>query len=268
MMQFLQEPFMQSALVAGVISAIMCAYVGVFVLMKRVVFITVALSEVAALGLAVGLVIGCHPIAASLALTILATVLFWNVNRSRQSFLEAGVGATYVVAAASTLLLLAHHPSVESHGLNLMSGNILYTLWPDIWILMATTAVIATVHALFQREFVFLSLDPDTAAATGVPVAWLDLALYLTIGVAISVTMKVAGVLLVFASLVVPPLVGVVVVKRMSVIFAVSCGVAGGCVITGLLLSYGWDIPSGPTIVILYGIVLGIALAVRRALRV
>jgi len=265
-MEFLREPFMQAALAAGVVSAVLCAYLGVFVLMKRVVFITVALSEVAALGVAAGFAAGVHPVIASMGVTVVATVFFWHAGRGRLSFREAGIGTAYVLAAAGTILVLARHPVVESHGLDLMSGNILYALWPDVRLLIVVAAVIAAVHLLFRREFVFLSLDPDTATAAGVPVAWLDLALYLTIGVAISTAMKVAGVLLVFASLVLPPLVGTVAGRRTPVIFAVSCAVAAVCVIAGLAFSYGWDVPSGPTIVVLYGVTLGLTAAVRRLL--
>jgi len=266
MMGFLREPFMQAALAAGVVSAVLCAYLGVFVLMKRVVFITVALSEVAALGIAAGFAAGVHPVAASVVLTVAATVLFWHAGRSRLSFREAGIGAAYVLAAAGTILVLARNPAVEALGLDLMSGNILYALWPDVRLLATVAMAIAAVHVLFRREFVFLSLDPDTAAAAGVPVAWLDLVLYLTIGVVISATMKVAGVLLVFASLVLPPLVGAAVGRRTPVIFAVSGAVAAACVTAGLALSYGWDMPSGPTIVVLYGVVLGLTVVARKFL--
>ncbi|MBM3252938.1 MAG: metal ABC transporter permease [Candidatus Omnitrophica bacterium] len=254
MLEIFKEPFVQTALLGGLITACLCAYLGVFVILKRIVFVGIALSQVAALGVALGLFVGVNPELTAFLLTLVGIILFWFPFTERNISREAFLGFTYAFCAATAIILIAKNPLAESRGLNLISGNLLYTSWADINILGMVSVLIVTLHALFFKEFIFVSFDRETALTCGLKANLLDFLLYLTIGIVISLSMKICGIVFVFASLVIPALTALVFVKRTPVIFAVSCLVAVLCVILGISFSYLWDLPSSPMIVVLYSL--------------
>lgn len=255
MLEIFKEPFMQTALLGGLITACLCAYLGVFVILKRIVFMGIALSQVAALGVALGLLVGVNPVISAFVLTLLGVILFWIPFAEKNISREAFLGFTYVFCAALAVILIAKNPLVEARGLNLISGNLLYTTWLDIRILGVAFLFILALHIVFFKEFIFISFDRETAFTTGLKANFLDFLLYLTIGIVISLSMKICGVIFVFASLIIPAMIGLISARRIGMIFFISSIAAASCVVIGLICSYIWDLPSGPTIVGLYSII-------------
>ena len=264
MLEMMRQPFMQTALIGGAVTACLCAYVGVFVILKRIVFMGIALAEVAALGVALGLFIGVHPVLMAFGLTCIAIVLLWMPFAERCVSRESLLGFVYAAAAALAFIFLAKNPLAESHGVNLVSGNLLYMTWPDIAVLGLSALVIIALHAAFFKEFMFVSLDRETAAASGISAGALDLLLYITIGISVSVAMRFCGIIYVFASLIIPPMIGLVTARRIGAVFAVALVAALISVVTGLFISYTADLPSGPAIVTIYTLIFIVAFAVRR----
>ncbi len=251
-----KEHFMQTALLGGLVTGCFCAYLGVFILLKRVVFMGIALSEVAALGVALGLFIGVNPVISGFVLTLLGTVLFWAPFNEKNISKESFLGFVYAFCVAMAVILIAKNPAAEARGLNLISGNLLYAGWPDIKILGGVMFIVFVLHLVFFKEFIFVSFDRETAFTTGLKANILDFLLYLTIGVTIGLSMKICGVVFVFASLVIPAMVGLIFAKRTGIIFFVSLLVGASGVISGLICSYIYDLPSGPAIVGMYSLIL------------
>lgn len=254
MFEIFKEPFMQTALVGGLIISSLCAYLGVFVVLKRIVFVGIALSEVAALGVAVGLFIGINPVLSAFILTILAVFLLGFPISDKIVSRECMIGFTYASCAALAVILVAKNPLAEAHGLNLISGNLLYMTWVDIQLLCYVSVAVAVIHLIFFKEFIFISFDRETALTTGIKANLRDFLLYLTIGVVISVSMKVCGVIFVFASLIIPAMAGLLIAKEIRKIFVSSVLIAAFCVLGGLYMSYKLDLPTAPSIVGLYGL--------------
>ncbi|MBU4376646.1 MAG: metal ABC transporter permease [Candidatus Omnitrophica bacterium] len=254
MFEIFKEPFMETALLGGLIVGLICAYLGVFVILKRIVFMGIVLSEVAALGVAIGLFVGISPMFSAFILTILAVLLFWIPFTEKNISREALLGFTYAFCAAMAIILIAKNPIAEARGLNLISGNLLYTTWSDIKLLGIAAAIILFTNMIFFKEFIFISFDRETAFTTGLKTNLLDFLLYLTIGTAISLSMKICGVIFVFASLIIPAMGGLLIAKTIGKIFISSILIALFSVLIGLWLSYKLDLPSGPAIVGLYGL--------------
>jgi ABC-type Mn2+/Zn2+ transport system permease subunit len=249
-MEIFGETFVLYALAAGIMIGGLCSFLGVWVVLKRIVFLGAALAEVSALGVAAGLMIGIDPVASSLALAVLAAVLFWMPAGERSLSRESVIGYVYVLAAALTVVLIALNPAAESRGLDLVSGNLLYVEGRDLVIVGALAAAMIVMHSLLYRTFLFVSFDPETARASGIRSAAYDLLIYLGIGVTVGVTMKVAGFLFVFGSLVVPPMAGLLLFRRMAGIIAgsVACGVVSAA--GGIALSIRLDWPTAPAILL------------------
>jgi zinc transport system permease protein len=255
MLEVFKEPFMQTVLLGGLLISSLCAYLGVFVILKRIVFVGIACSKAAALGVALGLFLGINPILTAFVLTILAILLFWFPLAEKTISRESLIGFTYCTSAALAVILIAKNPLAEARGLNLISGNLLYITWQDILLLGVVSLVIAAIHLVFFKEFIFVSFDRETAFTTGIKADIKDFLLYSTIGIAISTSMKICGVIFVFASLVIPAMSGLLIAKEIKKIFISSILIASSCVILGLSISYKLDLPTGPAVVGIYGLV-------------
>lgn len=258
--------FLQNPLAAALLCGVVCAFLGVYVHLKRIIFIGIALSEVAALGVAAGLYAGIWPEASASVLTVLAALLFWLPGRAGFLDREALLGYVYCVAAAGAILLLAANPMAEAHGVDLVSGNLLYTMGDDVLLLSLLAAGTLSIHLIFFPRILFVSLDPETARTLGVEERTIEFLIYLTLGLCIAVSLKTAGILFVFSSMVIPPMAGLVLCRRVWAVFVVAVVTAVTAGFLGLWASFVWDLPTGPAIVCFEG-ALFLAAALGRVLR-
>ncbi|MDE0207539.1 MAG: metal ABC transporter permease, partial [Candidatus Tectomicrobia bacterium] len=224
MWEMLSYPFIQSALVAGTLSAALCGLVGVYVLLKRVVFVGITLAQVASMGVAIALLIDVHPMIVALVTTLAGVACFAYTGAGERVPQEGVIGASYVMAAALGIIFVAKNPVGEARNLKVLFGNILSAHTGEMVALGALLAVLAVVHVLFYKEFLFVSFDPETAQAQGINVRGWNLLLYLTIGLAIAFSIHSMGVLLVFALLLVPAMTARLVAQRMMALFALAIG--------------------------------------------
>ncbi|HPP12550.1 MAG TPA: metal ABC transporter permease, partial [bacterium] len=173
------EAFMQRALTAGSIIAAACAYLGIFVIWRRIVFLSVALSEVAALGVAIGFFFGQTSFLMAFLLTTVVTLIFWQLWHQQRGFGEAAVGFIYALCAAASVLLVAKNPLAEARGLDLVSGNILYISTPELLVLSLVSLAVVGSQIVFRKEFVAVTFDRDFALSLGLPAGFWDLIFYL-----------------------------------------------------------------------------------------
>ena len=241
--------FMRRALLAGLLVGGACAYLGVYVVLRRIVFVGVALSEVSSAGVALALLTGLPAMVGSVATMLVGVALFsvrWGGRRVRQ---DAFIGVGYVVASALAILLIAKSPQGEGHLLDLLFGNILTVTPGDVLATGVALGAVLLVHALFAKELLFVSFDPDTASASGYQARRWETLLYVTIGLTIAFAIHAVGVLLTFASLLLPAVTALLVTRRMPAAFATSVAAGLLPVPVGLYLSFVWDLPSAATVV-------------------
>ena len=248
MWEMLSYPFFQSALIAGTLSAAMCALVGVYVLLKRIVFVGIALAQLASLGVAVALLIDVHPMIMALVTTLTGVACFALTRTGQRVPQEGVIGASYVMAAALGIICVAKNPVGEARNLKVLFGNILSVHTGEMVALAVLLAVLAIVHVVFYKEFLFVSFDPETAQAQGINVRGWDLLLYLTIGLAIAFSIHSMGVLLVFALLLVPAMTARLVAHRMMALFALAIAFGVVAIPLGLYLAVRIDLPTGTAV--------------------
>jgi len=259
MLEVFRIPFMQQALLAGLLVAVTCAFLGVFVVLKRIVFVGIALAQLSSAGVALALLLGLsaglYPTLFSLLFMSVGIFLFSVTTRRIPQ--ESLIGIGYAGAAALGILLVARSAAGESHMLNLLFGNILAATPKDILLLVAAFGLVGLLHFFFHKEFIFVSFDAEMASALGLKARLWDLLLYLSIGVTIAVAIKVAGALLVFALLVIPATGALLAARRLRGVFLLSGGLAVIPVVAGLWLAFVWDLPPAATIVMLaFGLLL------------
>jgi ABC-type Mn2+/Zn2+ transport system permease subunit len=250
MSEMLSFPFVRIALLASAIIGSLCAFLGIHVVLRRIVFVGAALAEISALGVAAAVLMEWNPIYCSIGATFLG-VLLLSFKRSRGRVPEDGyIGVGYATAWAASILLIyaAHHG--EAHMRELLQGEILSMTEGDLSLLAAVFGGIALLHVVFFKEFWMVSFDPEMAQTLGLR-AWLwNFLFYLSLGGAISIAIHDAGVLLVFSYLVMPPITGLLSTRRKGGVIAIAILSALIASVAGVWISFNYEeVSTGPAIV-------------------
>lgn len=262
----------KEALFGALIIGTACSVLGVWVVLRRIVFVGAALAQLSSAGLALAFLLGGlgiggelthHPVAVSLVLTLAGAAFFAVGHKERAGIPpDATIGVTYAVAAALGILLIAKAAGGEAHDI-FLQGNILGITMADVKVLLAVTLPVLAVHAAFYKEFLFVSFDRETARTLGYRVARWEQLLYFTFGLVIAFAMQFAGVLLVFNYLVLPAVTGILMARTMAGIFAIAALAGIIASVVGFTLSVPFDVPSGPAIIAVSGTLAGCAWLVR-----
>ncbi len=273
----LELPFFWTALVASLVLAGIHAYLGFHVVRRGVLFVDLALAQMASLGVALSLVISSHEderltYVLALGMTFVgATVFAWLRGQERRNVpLEAFIGIVFATAQAGVFLVLEKSPSGPEHLKEALVGS-LFTLDPRHVLNTAILyAVIGGIHFMLRRPFFEITNDPEGAQRRGRKLFWWDLAFYAMFGFVVTSSVQIAGVLLVFGFLVIPAVAGLMASQRTGPALAIgwAFGFAGSLV--GLLGSIAYDMPAAPSILVsLTGllVVLGGALTLAQAMR-
>jgi zinc transport system permease protein len=261
----------REALYGALVIAVACSVLGVYVVLRRIVFVGAALAQISSAGIAIalwlsgqGMLLGLagHPLAFSLLVTLGGVVFFSSTGKGAIPP-DAKIGVTYAVAAAAGILFIAKAKSGEVHDI-FLQGNILGITRGDTLVLIAASLPVLLAHIVFYKEFLFVSFDRETAQTMGYNVRRWDLGLYLTLGLVIAFAMQFAGVMLVFNFLVLPAVTGLLLARSMRGTFAVSVASAIVAAVVGFTLSVPFDLPSGPTISAVSGVLVALAWITQR----
>jgi len=255
---------MAAPLAACLLLAAMFAYLGIHIIAREVIFVDLSLAQMASLGSTSGLLFGVAPDSllghvAALVATTLGAVIFalTRTSRTRRRVpQEAIIGIVFVVASAATILVAERTPTGAELIKESLVGSILWVDWPTIPRLGSVFLAVGAFHWWLRRRFFTISLDEAAAVEMGWHIKWWDFWFYGSFGVAITVAVPIAGVLLVFTFLVIPSVIAFLFTRRPPVLLAVSWAAAILVCAVGLLISFTLDLPTGPLIVCLFGIAL------------
>jgi zinc/manganese transport system permease protein len=246
------------------------SYLGVHVIAREVIFVDLALAQMAALGSTTALLFHVEPRSATgyafaLAFTTLGAFIFslCNVRREkRRAPQEAFIGIVFVVASAAGILVA--HQSAAGHEIieEVLVGSILWVTWPVVLKLLAVFAAVGVFHWFLRKRFLTISLRSEEAERQGWHIRWWDFLFYSSFGVAVTAAVPVAGVLLVFTFLVVPAVIAFLFTRRTGGLLAISWAAGAVASAVGLILSFQLDLPTGPLIVCIFGLTLLVATAV------
>lgn len=265
-------PFFRAALFAILVLAGIHAYLGFHVVRRGVIFVDLALAQMAALGVALALVFNVHESPLGnylwpLGMTLLGSACFaWLRTQERHVPLEAFIGIVFATAQATVFLLLEKNPSGLEHLKETLVGT-LYTVDPKH---VAKTALlyaaVGLVHILLRKPFFEITNDPEAARARGRKLFWWDFLFYGLFGVVVTSSVQIAGVLLVFGLLVIPAVAGLLASSRPARALAVGWTFAFVASIGGLFGSVQFDLPAAPSVLVSLALglaVLGLGLRLR-----
>jgi len=250
------------------------SYLGLHVLRRKVIFVDLALAQIAALGTTVGFLFGIMPDSMgaywfSLLFTFIGAAIF-SISRIRHEKIpqEAIIGLAYAIAAAVSILVIDKAPHGAEHIKEILTGSILWVKWETIRNAAIIYSLVGIFHYIFRRQFILISENPQAAYDKGMSVRFWDFLFYVSFGIVITHSVGTAGVLLVFVFLVVPAITSMLITdvlwKQLTIGWIMGVFVS----VVGLYISYSADLPSGPTVVSFYGItliVVALFLYVKRA---
>jgi zinc/manganese transport system permease protein len=251
-------------------------YLGLHVLARGVIFVDLALAQVAALGISAAVLAG-HAIQSeaaywyALAFTVGGAALF-SLSRVHRGPIpqEATIGIVYAVSAAVAVLVVDRAPQGSEHIKQLLVGSILTVTPGDVATLTALYAAIGALHWAVRRPLLDISFDPDGARQRGRALRTWDFVFYVSFGVVVTSSVRLAGVLLVFSYLIVPAVVGALLARGVGARLIVGWGFGLLVSVLGLLASWTFDLPTGAAIVTTFGALLAavaLGLAIRGAAR-
>jgi zinc/manganese transport system permease protein len=245
-------------------------YFGIHVLKRGIIFIDIAMAQIAALGVTFAYVLKIDPHSPwtypiSLLFVIVAAWLFSLLKCRRPRIcIEAIIGISYAVAATAAVLLIDQSAGSHEHIKEMFVGSILWVQWPEILKSMVVYAGIGGLHILFRKRFTPLSERYEELKAAGERVMVWDFLFYLTLGIVVMHSVRIGGILIVFAFLIIPSAISALFAIRWVPRIAIGWGIGTLVSIIGLTLSWKADIPSGPAVVLCLGIALFIAGCLRR----
>lgn len=256
---------MKWPLAACLIFPPLLVYLGLHVVKREVIFVDLALAQLATLGTCVALLMGYHfddrtTFWISLGVTFIGAAFFsWSRSTKKGPVpQEAIIGITFVVAAAGVILLLSRVAGGKEELEHLLTGDILNVTRGEIGQRALIFAGLGAFYAAFHRRFVLISSDPDRAFADGMRVRLWDFLFYAAFALVVVSFVRLAGVLLTFAYLIVPAVCGTMLAQQWMKRLAIGWGVAAAASLLGLYTSYQMDLPTGAAIVVASGLILAV----------
>ncbi|MBI4473369.1 MAG: metal ABC transporter permease [Acidobacteria bacterium] len=251
--------WMLAPLMACLILSVTLVYLGIHVLLRKVIFVDLALAQIAALGATYATALGYDANLStdslavslfSLAFTFVGAGLF-AIARMRKEKVpqEAFIGIVYAAASAAAILILSKSPTGGEELKHMLVGDILLVSMPTIINDVILFSLVAVLHVLFRRQFFAISIDAEGAQSVGINIRLWDLLFYMTFGVLVTRSVSVAGVLLVFSYLIIPAVIAQMWRDSIGGRLVLGWVVAVGASIGGILWSFYSDYPTGPTVV-------------------
>ena len=254
---FLLWPFMASLILTGI-----HAYLGVHVVERGVIFVDLALAQIAALGATIAILIGMDPHGPgaywlSLGFTFVGAAIF-AFARTRRGHIpqEAFIGIAYAVASAAAILAMSKAVGETEHLKDMLVGNILAVSRHEVLKTAGLYGGIGLFHYIFRRRFLLISTDPEQAEANGISIRFWDFLFYASFGFVVTSSVAIAGVLLVFCYLIVPSVGAMLFADKIGRRLAIGWTMGTLVSALGVYFSVLLDLPTGATIVCTFGAVL------------
>lgn len=257
MFELMILPFIACLILTGI-----HAYLGIHVIERGVIFVDLALAQIAALGTIVAFLVGMelHSTGShiySLGFTFVGATIFALTRlKNKKVSQEAMIGIVYAVSAALAIIVLDKVPSEAEHIKYMLVGNILFVKLNEIIEMFILYSIIGLFHFIYRKKFLLISLNPDGAKIQNVSVKWWDFLFYVSFGIVITSSVEIAGVLLVFSYLIVPAVCAIILSNKLKTRLFLGWLLGTLTSLVGLYFSATFDLPTGASIVCTFGLLL------------
>jgi ABC-type Mn2+/Zn2+ transport system permease subunit len=248
-----------------------CPLVGMYLVLRRLIFLGVALPQVSSCGIACAFALhtwGIIPhlehsesflaFSGSTILTLVVILVLSLLERRSGGVIEGRIGTVYALSGAWSILLLLKNPYGEHGLLDRLKGQIIAVSDSDLGLTAGTYVFVLMVIWIFNKEFLLVSFDREMAITLRKNVVVWDALLFLLIGLTISMSVLTVGPLVTFGFLIIPPLTAHLISRSMRQLAILGSIIGGVTAFVGFAMSLQWDLPAGPTDVVLLGLIYGL----------
>lgn len=260
----LSYEFMRNALMAGVLAAILCGVVGPFVVVKRLAFLSDGISHAAFGGMGVCFYFGLDPLLGAVAVALGCALTLGLLDTEAIRSYDAVIGVLWAVGLAVGIVFVYKTPGYAPNLMTYLFGNILLVSRHDLKVLLVLASSVLVILAIFFKGIVAVAFDEVFARVQGAPVKVLLSLLLTMIALSVVILIQVVGIILVVALLTIPPVICLMFLKDLRLVILGSVLIGVGMTLGGLALSYAYDLPSGPAIILLGAALLSILYAARK----
>lgn len=242
--------FLPKALAVAVMSSIVCGVVGTYVVLRGMAFIGDAVAHAVFPGLAVAFVLSGNLVLGGTVAGVVTAILIALFSQNRRLKEDAVIGVFFVAAFALGIVIISQAPGYAGSLQQFLFGSITGIPDRDVVVVAVTGLIVLVVLLALHKELVTVSLDRESARAMGVPVFWLDLALYVLVTLAVVISVQTIGNVLVLALLIAPAATARMLTDRLGVMMLLSPAVGAAAALVGLYVSWAWVLPTGGTVVL------------------
>ncbi|MBN1778629.1 MAG: metal ABC transporter permease [Candidatus Buchananbacteria bacterium] len=250
-----QFPFMQRALIAGIILAALLALLGVFVMLKKMTFFADGIAHASLGGIALGLLLSFNPLIVALLASLVFALIIYLVEKKYQFASDTTIGIIFTGGMSLGLILISFKSGYQPELISFLFGNILSVGLSELWLIGLASVLIYLIVWRYFKAFILLALDSETAEISGYKTHILQPVLYMLLSATVVLGIKILGIILVSGLLIIPVAVARLSAKSFKSFVIRSIIFAELIVLIGLVVSYYLDSPTGPVIV-LVGIVI------------
>ncbi len=247
--------FLRTALLAGLLASIGCGVIGTYVVVKRIAFLAGGIAHSVLGGMGAALYYGFDPLLGALLAAVAAALIIGVVRLAWSAQEDTLVGAIWAIGMAIGILYIAKTPGYSADLMSYLFGNILLVPRRDLWLMAGLDLGLVLTVVLFYRQFLAVSFDEECARLRGVPVTFFYLLLLCLVAVTVVLLIQVVGLILVIALLTLPAAVAGHWVHSLGGMMGIATLLGAVLTSAGLALSYGPDLPAGPTMILLAGAV-------------
>ncbi len=250
-----QYEFLQTAVLAGVLASIGCGITGTYVVTKRIAFLAGGIAHSVLGGMGMALYFGWHPMLGALLAAVLVALLIGWIRLHWRTQEDTLISAIWAIGMAIGIIFIAKTPGYQTNLMSYLFGDILLVSRESLWLMVILDIVLILTVAAFHRQFLAVVFDEEFARLRGVPVSFFYLLLLVLVAVTVVLLIQVVGLILVLALLTLPATVAQHYLTGLGAMMLVASLLGMLLTLAGIGLAYTPDLPVGPTIILLAGMV-------------
>ena len=251
MLEMLSYDFMQRSLLAAMLVGAMCSVIGVFVVLRGLAFVGAGTAHAAFAGVALAYLVGLPPLPLAIAFGLATVWLTGVMEEKGRMKLDVSIAILYTATMALAILFIGLMKGYNAEVYGYLFGSVLSVTPEELGIILALSLLVLGAILAFSKELYFIAFDQEMAEASGVPARRIFYLLLTLVALTVVVSLKTVGAILVFAMVLIPASTAYQLTHSLSHMTAYSVGIGISCATGGVMLSYLWDLPSGPAIVLL-----------------
>ena len=264
MLEVLSSPFMQKAFLAGILVSLLTGLISVFIVLRKMSFIGAGISHAAFGGVAIGFFTGLNPLLTAIIYSIAVAIGIESTGRKGRISEDVSIGIFYSVSMALGVALVSLSKSYNVDLFGYLFGNILAITQTDIILTVITFVLVSGFIVIFLKDLFLSAYNEELAQISGVHVVFLNNLFLISLAVSIVISIRIVGIILVSALLVIPGATARLFAKGLVSMIVLSCLTGVVSVISGLLISYEYDIAPGASIVLVSAFIFFLSLVLKK----